>query len=353
MGAFAEIIQEVFQNNSVNGEIIASAITFSVLVLASGLSYFVFSKYISKWAVKTKTTVDDEIFRGVKNIVIALIILFGAYYALSSLSFIAEYLGYVSQLFSVLAIVLIAFAATRIGNVLMGWYIGKRKNGQNGMNSHMLFVLKKLMQVIIYIGAFLIIMYVLQINLSGVVVGLGVGGIAIALAVQNTLGDFFSALSIYFDRPFEIGDFVIVGEQSGTVTNIGVKSTRVKLLQGEELIISNKELTSTQVRNFKKLDKRRIVFNISVTYDTPLVKLKKIPELIAKIINAQEFVEFDRAHFSEFGDFSLKFEIVYFVTVSDYLKYMDTQQSINFGIKEAFEKEGIDLAFPTQTVHIS
>jgi small-conductance mechanosensitive channel len=353
MGTLAETIQEVFQTNSLNGEIIASAITFSVVVLLSGLSYFIFSKYISRWAERSKTTVDDEIFRGVKNIVIGLIVLFGVYYTLSSLSFLADYSGYLSQLFSILAIVLIAFAATRVGYVLLGWYVGKRKNSQNGMNSHMLFVLKKLMQVIIYIGAFLIILYVLQINLSGVVVGLGVGGIAIALAVQNTLGDFFSALSIYFDRPFEIGDFVIVGEQSGTVTNIGMKSTRVKLLQGEELIISNKELTSTQVRNFKKLDKRRIVFNVGVTYDTPLVKLKKIPDLIAKIIKAQEFVEFDRAHFSEFGDFSLKFEIVYFVTVSDYLKYMDTQQSINFSIKEAFEKEGIELAFPTQTIHIS
>ncbi len=189
--------------------------------------------------------------------------------------------------------------------------------------------------------------------MSGVVVGLGVGGIAIALAVQNTLSDVFSAFSIYFDRPFEIGDFVVIGDQSGTVTNIGMKSTRIRLLQGEELVISNKELTSTQVRNFKKLEKRRINFKLGVTYDTPLEKLKKIPDIVRQIIEAQEFADLDRVHFYEFGDFSLKFEIIYYVLVADYNKYMDIQQAINFAIKGAFEKEGIEMAFPTQTIFLN
>jgi small-conductance mechanosensitive channel len=323
------------------------------VIFASGLLYFILSKYISRWAAKTKTKLDDEILGSVKNIVIAITLLLGVYYALSSFSFVSEYYGYASQLFSILTIIMVAFAITRVGSILADWYVQKRKISQGEMNSHMLFVLKKLIQLVVYIAAFLIILYVLQIDLSGVVVGLGVGGIAIALAIQNTLGDFFSALSIYFDRPFEIGDFVVVGDKSGTVTQIGMKSTRIKLLQGEELVVSNKELTSTQIRNFKKLDKRRVVLKIGVTCDTPLAKLKQIPGMITQIIKTEELAELDRVHFSEFGDFSLKFEIVYYITISDYLKYMDTQQSINFAIIEIFEKEGIEMAFPTQTVHIN
>ena len=196
-------------------------------------------------------------------------------------------------------------------------------------------------------------LWVLGVDLSGVVVGLGVGGIAIALALQNTLSDVFSAFSIYFDKPFEIGDFVIVGDHSGTVTNIGVKSTRIKLLQGEELVVSNKELTSTKVRNFRKLERRRITFTIGVTYNTPLSKLKKIPQIISKIIQDTELAELDRVHFTEFGDYSLKFLVIYYVKVSDYGKYMETQEAINFAIKEAFEEEAIEMAFQTHNIYFN
>ena len=252
-----------------------------------------------------------------------------------------------------MSILIVAFAIIRVANVLADWY-GLRQTKRNAATSnHVFFMLKKIIQLIVLVVALLVILYVLKVDLSGVVVGLGVGGIAIALAVQSTLSDVFSAFSIYFDRPFEIGDFVVIGDQAGTVTNIGMKSTRINLLQGEELIISNKELTSARVRNFKKLQKRRVNFKIGVTYDTPLVKLKKIPGIVGEIIKNQEFAEVDRVHFSEFGDFSLKFEVVYYVLVADYTKYMDVQQEIYFAIKEAFEKEGIEMAFPTQTIYIN
>ena len=187
----------------------------------------------------------------------------------------------------------------------------------------------------------------------GVAVGMGVAGIAIAFALQNVLSDVFSAFSIYFDRPFEIGDFIIVGEYAGIVTKIGMKSTRVKLLQGEELVLSNRELTSASVRNFKKMKKRRIMFHFGVTYDIPLKKLKKIPEMVKKIIDGVELADADRVHFREYGDFSLNFEVVYYMKIGDYVRYMDTQQEINFAIKEAFEKEGIEMAFPTQTIFLN
>ena len=184
---------------------------------------------------------------------------------------------------------------------------------------------------------------------------MGIGGIAIAFALQNILADAFSALSIYFDKPFEIGDFVVVGEFSGTVKKIGIKSTRIQLLQGEELVMSNAILTSSSVRNFKKMRKRRIVFGFGVTYDTPSKKLKKIPDIIRDIIDPEKLQyldKLDRVHFSEFGDFSLIFDVVFYMKTQDYMKYKDTQQAINYAIRDAFEKEGIEMAFPTQTIYL-
>jgi small-conductance mechanosensitive channel len=221
------------------------------------------------------------------------------------------------------------------------------------MSEHILFVLKRIVNAIIFLFAFLIILYVLQIDLSGIVIGLGVGGIAIAFALQNVLSDIFSAFSIYFDRPFEIGDFIVIGEYSGTVKKIGMKSTRVKLLQGEELVLANSVLTTTNVRNFKKMRKRRIKFNFGVTYDTSSEKLKKIPNMVSKIIEKNKLTNIDRIHFKEFGDFSLNFEVIYYINSKDYAKYMDVQQEINFAIKEAFEKVGIEMAYPTQTIFLN
>ena len=180
--------------------------------------------------------------------------------------------------------------------------------------------------------------------------GFGVGGIAIALALQNILSDALSAFSLYFDRPFEIGDFVVVGDYAGTVTKIGIISTRIQLLQGEELVISNKNLISTSVRNFKKLRRRRIVFTIKVTSEISVKTLKKIPLIIAKILKKTDMAELDRVHFKQFGDFSLDFEVVYYIKTGDYTKYMDIQQQINFGILEEFEKEKIEMAYPTQKI---
>jgi len=147
-----------------------------------------------------------------------------------------------------------------------------------------------------------------------------------------------------------------VGDYSGTVKKIGIKSTRVQLLQGEELVLSNSVLTTSSVRNFKKMRKRRISFSFGVIYATPTNKLKKIPDIIRDIIDSDklEYVDkLDRVHFTEFGDFSLNFDIIYFLKTKDYVKYKDTQQEINFAIKAAFEKEGIEMAFPTQTIFLN
>jgi len=190
------------------------------------------------------------------------------------------------------------------------------------------------------------------IEITPLLASLGVGGIAVALALQNVLGDLLASLSIVLDKPFVIGDFVVVGDFSGTVENVGLKTTRIRSLSGEQLVFSNSDLLSSRIRNFKRMDERRVVFAVGVEYGTPAEKLRKIPELVRAAVEAQDNARFDRSHFKGFGDFSLDFESVYFMKVPDYAAYMDTQQAINLELYERFAAEGVAFAFPTQTLHL-
>jgi small-conductance mechanosensitive channel len=192
----------------------------------------------------------------------------------------------------------------------------------------------------------------LGVNITALVAGLGVGGIAVALAVQNILGDLFASLSIVIDKPFVVGDFIIVDEYLGTVQHIGLKTTRVASLSGEQLVFSNNDLLKSRIRNFKRMNERRIVFAFSVEYQTPLEQLRKIPGIIRDIIDAQELARFDRAHFKEFGEFALVFEVVYHVLVPDFNQYMDVQQAINLELYERLAAEKVQFAYPTQRLYV-
>jgi small-conductance mechanosensitive channel len=190
-------------------------------------------------------------------------------------------------------------------------------------------------------------------NVTAIVTGLGIGGVAIALAAQNILGDLFNYFVIFFDRPFEIGDFVVVDDKLGTVEYIGLKTTRLKSLSGEQLIISNSDLTNSRLHNFKRMTRRRILFSLGVLYETPIEKLKIIPDIIKSILAEQDSITADRVHFARYGSFSLDFEIVYFVESPDYNAYMDVQQRVNLRIFEEFTKHGIEFAYPTQTLFVN
>ena len=350
MMSLAELLQQYLNLSQLVSETVAFAIILAVALIIAWIGHGVFKRYLLRWASKTKTNLDDEILRNVRAPIFLLAILFGVYYGLEGFASLQAYAYTLALAFTVGEILVITFTITRITNVLISWYGEESRKRGGKVSNHILFILKKAVQAVVLIFALLAILFVFKVELSGVVVGLGVGGIAIALAIQNLLSDAFSAFSIYFDRPFEIGDFVVVGEHAGTVTHIGMKSTRIQLLQGEELVMSNKELTSRAVRNFKKLQRRRILFTVKVSCDTPFEKLKKIPEIIDRVIKGVELAKLDRVHFRQFGDFSLDFEVVYYIKTGDYTKYMDIQQKINYGILEEFEKEGINMAYPTQKV---
>lgn len=190
-------------------------------------------------------------------------------------------------------------------------------------------------------------------QVTGLIAGLGVGGIAVALAVQNILGDLFSSLSIVLDRPFVVGDFIIVGEFMGTVEHVGLKTTRLRSLSGEQLVFSNSDLLGSRIRNYKRMQERRVLFELGVTYQTPREKLVRIPEIIRAAIEREELARFDRAHFKAYGNFALQFEVVYYVLQPDFNTYMDIQQAVNLFIHEKFEEEGIEFAYPTQTLFLS
>ncbi len=207
-------------------------------------------------------------------------------------------------------------------------------------------------RVAVWAIIFLMVFALLGYNIGPALAGMGVGGIAIALAVQNILGDLFASLSIIFDRPFVIGDFIIVGEQMGTVEHVGLKTTRVRALSGEQLVFSNSDLLNSRVRNFKRMDERRILFTFGVQYDTGYDKLKQIPGIVKEIIEGVENTRFDRAHFAEFADSSLDFEVVYFMTVPDFGQYRDAQQAINLELYRRVEELGAAFAFPTRTLHV-
>ena len=192
----------------------------------------------------------------------------------------------------------------------------------------------------------------LGVNITALVAGLGVGGIAVALALQTVLGDLFASLSIVLDKPFVIGDFIIVGDFLGTVEHIGLKTTRLRSLSGEQLVFGNGDLLGSRIRNYKRMAERRIVFSFGVVYQTPADKLEAIPATVREIVESQAKTRFDRAHFKAFGDFSLNFEVVYYVLEPDYNLYMDIQQQINLALYRRLEEEGIEFAYPTQTLYV-
>lgn len=211
-------------------------------------------------------------------------------------------------------------------------------------------VVSFLIQVSVWAIVFLLVLDNLGVNITALVAGLGVGGIAVALAAQNIISDLFASLSIVLDRPFVLGDFLAIDDLYGNVEKVGLKTTRIRSLSGEQLVFSNNDLLNSRIRNYGQMVERRIVFSIGVVYQTTHEQLEKIPSIIEDIIVKQDLARFDRAHFRQYGDYSLNFEIVYYVESSDYKLYMDIQQAVNLEIFRRFAEAGIEFAYPTQTL---
>lgn len=206
-------------------------------------------------------------------------------------------------------------------------------------------------RIMLYSVVFLLALENLGIDITALVAGLGIGGIAVALAVQNVLGDLFASLSIVLDKPFVVGDFLIIDDYLGSVERVGLKTTRIRSLSGEQLVFSNSDLLNSRIRNYKRMFERRVVFDFRIKYGTPRALVPEVPKWVREAVESHQNARFDRAHFFAFGQHALEYEVVYYVLDPDYNTYMDIQQAINLAIMDKFEEHGVEFALPTQTIH--
>jgi small-conductance mechanosensitive channel len=343
-----DLLETEIAANSIQTWMIAVAIAAVVLCLAGLMNYF-FIRHLKKKADDNETDVIDIVLAVVRR-TSWLFILLIALFAGSLVMELADRPRHIANSAMIIALLIQAgmwaSAALKVSVELYR----KRQFGRDPASVTTLNILNFIGKVALWAIVLVLVMDNLGINITALVAGLGVGGIAIALAVQTILGDLFASLSIVLDKPFVVGDFLMVGDMLGSVEHVGLKTTRVRSLSGEQLVFSNSDLLNSRIRNFGRMYERRVPFNLGVTYQTPRDKLKLIPEIIHQAVEQQENTRFDRSHFKEYGSHALTFESVYYVIGPDYNTYMDIQQAINLFIHERFEQEGIEFAYPTQTI---
>ncbi|MBP7089128.1 MAG: mechanosensitive ion channel family protein [Candidatus Omnitrophica bacterium] len=344
-----DFLNTSFLNNTFYNYLIA-LIVFAIGFVAINIFKIILIKKLKNWVKKTTNVLDDFLVEILEHLVVPFLYFSIFYLSIKSLTLNS----YFAKIFNGLSLGILILFIVRLFLMIISyafklyWF----KTGQSEVLEHSLSGILKVIKFVIWSLAGIFFLDNLGFKISTVIAGLGIGGVAIALAAQALLKDLFSYFSIIFDRPFEVGDFIIIGDLLGTVEHIGIKTTRLRSLGGEQLIFSNSDLTDSRVRNYKRMGQRRVVFKIGVVYQTNLQDLKDIPKIIEKAIKNIKDTAFDRAHFFSFGDFSLIFEVVYYVLGSDYNKYMDIQQETNFAIKEEFEKRKIEFAYPTQIIHL-
>jgi len=345
-----DFLDQIYLGNTIQKYLIAIGIFVLGIILVKIFRKVVLNK-LKKWAEKTDTTLDDFIIIGIQKSVVP-ILYFGTLYAAAKSLKLSAFLD---NVFDVLSIVVVTFFIIRLVTSTLDFSISSytAKQGAGDQKAKQLKSISTLARIVIWGVGLVFLLDNLGFDISAVVAGLGIGGIAVALAAQTILGDLFSYFIIFFDRPFELGDYIKVGDKNGTVEHIGIKTTRIRALNGEQLVFSNTDLTSSRLHNFKKLQKRRVVFMLGVIYETPAEKLEIIPDLVKNIITEEEKSDYDRGHFKSFGNFSLNFEFVYYVLSPDYSTYMDTQHNINMKIFNKFKEEEIEFAYPTQLVYMN
>lgn len=289
-----------------------------------------------------------ELLRRTKALFLVLVGLYAA-------GFIVALPETVERVLSTLAFVALLVQVVIWGNALLSLYVEhvrEKKLEDDASTVMTVQVLGFVGRLVLYTVVFLLALDNFGVEVTALVASLGIGGIAVALALQNILGDLLASLSIVLDKPFVVGDFLSVDDYLGTVEYVGLKTTRLRSLAGEQIVFSNNDLLQSRIRNFKRMYERRIVFSIQTTYETPYETVRRIPEIIQEIVEEQEPVRFDRSHFARFADHALEFETVYYVTVPEYNTYMDVQEAINLAILRRFEEEGIEFAYPTHTVQV-
>lgn len=304
---------------------------------------------LSRRAPTTKSLLDDLAVELLKSVKVFFLFVGAAYSMIHLLELSPSLHSFISKSFSLVFL----YQVWVSGSVGVNFWIAKHlrikaeKDVESATTLGLISFAAKLCLLVLIV---LLALNNLGVNITALVAGLGVGGIAVALALQNILGDLFASLTIVLDKPFNVGDFIVVGDFKGSIEHIGLKTTRIRSLSGEQLIMANGDLLQSRIRNYKRMSERRIIYTLGVTYQTKPEALKAIPGIIEGIVKGTPKTRFDRCHFLKFSESNLEFEIVYWVLDSNFNVYADIAQKINVETFEAFNSRGIEFAYPTRTL---
>lgn len=345
-----EFLDRIIWQNTVYEWLVALAVlTGGILILE--LVKKILVRRIRSLANRTATDLDDAVADLFKTTKFFFLLVISLKVATNFLTLPDHVHRFLSILFAIGFLVQLGIW----GNTLIVFWFRrtmKERMEEDVTGTTSLSIIKFIGRLVLWTVLLLVALDTAGVNVTAFITTLGIGGVAVALALQNVLGDLFSSLSIILDRPFVVGDFVVLEDYMGKIEHIGIKSTKIRSLGGEQIIMSNSDLTKARIRNFKRMEERRILFTLGVTYQTPAEKLEKIPGVVREVIEKTPMTRFDRAHFMTYGDFSLNFDIVYYVLSGDYVDYANTQQAINLEICRRFQKMGVEFAYPTQTLFI-
>lgn len=344
-------LETLFLDNPLSDWLIAVGVAAGVLLLLLTVRRVLVGR-LTAFAERTATEWDDILASALGRTRLLFLVIVSAQAGAMALELPDRVAGGLRVLMVLAAAMQVGIWASVVLVSLLERYRREKMEEDRGAAS-MIGALSFLIRLVLWAVILLLALDNLGIDITAMVAGLGVGGIAVALAVQNILGDLFASLAIIMDKPFVLGDFIVVGELRGSVEHIGLKTTRVRSLGGEQIVFSNADLLSSRLHNFGRLQERRAVLVIGVTYQTPRGKLQNIPAILREAVEAQAGTRFDRSHFDNYGDFSLNFETVFYVLSNDYVKFMDIKQAVLLQIHERFESEGIAFAYPTQTLFLA
>ena len=346
---FSNFLQQTYFNNPITNYIWA----LSIFIVGFIFSRVILRRCLIHWLVKkTKETAnqwDDVLCDVVKKTIIPLCELLVIYISLQFITFSPQISIWVNRIFFLFTVYIITKSLTAF---IKNWilHLLKKQYSQESAQ-HNFKGLIQIITVFVWIIAGLVILDYFGVDITALIVSVGIVGLAGAMAAKGIVEDVICYFSIILDKPFEVGDFISFSDHHGTLKAIGLASSRIQSLSGEEIVVSNSQLINDLVRNYKKMEERRISFSVGILYETPASLVKEVPSIIQTIIEAQDSARFARCHFKSFGDFSLNFEVVYFVLTNDYDLYMDVQQSINVSIFEKFEEKEIGFAYPTQLIY--
>lgn len=348
------ILSYQFLGNDVYSWLLFGAV-FVVIFMGLLTTRRILHTRLKVWVKKTATDLDDffiSLIRETKGLFLAMVSLLCASHLVLSVT--AQSSQIVLKVFVITFLIQAAIWGKDAIQFFLGRYVAKRRvvAGDDASLETTIGGVQFLVRMALYVFIGLLIVENLGFDVKTLIAGLGIGGIAVALAAQNILGDLFASISIVLDKPFVVGDMILVDGMQGSVEKIGLKTTRLRSITGEQIIVSNASLLNGKIRNFKRMFERRVVFSVGVVYQTAAEKIRRIPLLIQEIISRQELVRFDRAHFKGFGPSSLDFEVVYFVVSPAFDDYVGIENEINNQIFVAFEREQIEFAYPTQTVYL-